>query len=175
MIYFDNWSLGAWMYLAMHGSYGIFWLFKDYVFPDPAWGRKCTILSWLMPWPIALGPYMLPGYWLMSRQTPDSAQNPTPERLFICLMLYIWGLVFVMLTDAQKYLVLRERKGLITHSMFGWSRNMNYVGEIMLYAAFGMLVQVNETWMIYSYMWGIVFMMRMTIKDYSLMQKEGWF
>ena len=59
--------------------------------------------------------------------------------------------------------------------MMGWSRNMNYVGEIMLYAAFGVLVQCNETWMIYSYMWGIVFMMRMTIKDYSLMQKDGWF
>ena len=55
-------------------------------------------------------------------------------------MLYIFGLVFVMLTDAQKYLVLRERKGLITHSMMGWSRNMNYAGEIMLYAAFGVLV-----------------------------------
>ena len=56
-------------------------------------------------------------------------------------MLYIFGLVFVMLTDAQKYLVLRERRGLITHSMMGWSRNMNYFGEVMLYAAFGVLVQ----------------------------------
>ena len=67
MIYYDNWSLGAWIYLAMHGSYGIFWLFKDFVFPDPSWDRKCTIVSWLLPWPIALIPYMLPGYWLMSR------------------------------------------------------------------------------------------------------------
>ena len=34
MVYYDNWSMGAWLYLAMHGSYVIFWLMKDFVFPD---------------------------------------------------------------------------------------------------------------------------------------------
>ena len=34
MIYFDNWTLGSWLYLALHGSYGMFWIFKDYTFPD---------------------------------------------------------------------------------------------------------------------------------------------
>ena len=48
---------------------------------------------------------------------------------------------------------------------------MNYLGEIMLYAAFGFLVGRWETWLVYSYMWGIVFMIRMVIKDYSLSQK----
>ena len=171
MVYYDNWSLGAWLYFAMHGSYGICWLLKDFVFPDPSWRKKCTIVSWLLPWPIAMVPYMLPGYWMMSRQGTETVQNPSGERMFISLILYIFGLVFVMLTDAQKYLVLKERKGLITHSMMGNSRNMNYLGEMMLYAAFGVLVGRWETWLIYSYMWGIVFMIRMTIKDYSLSKK----
>ena len=35
MVYFDNFSTGAWIYLALHGSYGFFWVFKDTVFPDP--------------------------------------------------------------------------------------------------------------------------------------------
>ena len=35
MCYFDNFSLGAWVYLALHGSYGVLWLVKDIVFPDP--------------------------------------------------------------------------------------------------------------------------------------------
>ena len=73
-----------------------------------------------------------------------------------------------MLTDAQKFLVLRERKGLIKHAMMGWSRNMNYLGEIMLYASFGILVNRWETFFIYSYMWGIVFMLKMIAKDYRL-------
>lgn len=29
MIYFDNFTLTAYIYLAMHGSYGFFWLLKD--------------------------------------------------------------------------------------------------------------------------------------------------
>lgn len=58
--------------------------------------------------------------------------------------------------------------------MHGWSRNMNYVGEIMLYAAFGVLAQRWETWIIFSYMWGIIFMIRMNVKDHSLSKKDGW-
>jgi hypothetical protein len=71
-----------------------------------------------------------------------------------------------MLTDAQKYLVLKERKGLITHGMNAWSRNMNYFGEMMLYASFGVLVPRWEVALIYAYMWGVVFYLKMAIKDY---------
>ena len=96
--------------------------------------------------------------------------------MLLALMVYMNGVVLMLLTDAQKYLVLRERKErkLINHCMHGWSRNMNYVGEIMLYAAFGILVQRWEVWAIYSYMWCIIFMIRMNVKDYSLSKKEGW-
>ena len=89
-------------------------------------------------------------------------------------MIYMFGLMIMMLTDVEKYLVLRERRGLITHCMHAWSRNMNYVGEIMLYASFGMLVQRWEVWFVYSYMWGLVFMIRILTKDYSLSKKAGW-
>ena len=34
MNYFDNFSLGAWLYLSLHGSYGVWWVIKDLVFPD---------------------------------------------------------------------------------------------------------------------------------------------
>jgi len=60
--------------------------------------------------------------------------------MFACIMLYIFGLMLMMLTDVQKYLVLREKRGLITHCMHAWSRNMNYVGEMMLYASFGFMI-----------------------------------
>lgn len=53
--------------------------------------------------------------------------------------MYIIGVVFMLLTDVQKYLVLMHKKGLISFGMNGWSRNMNYVGEMMLYASFGVL------------------------------------
>jgi len=43
----------------------------------------------------------------------------------------------------------------------------------MLYASFGILVNDCRFWFILSYMWGFVFMIRMTIKDNSLWKKEG--
>ena len=41
--------------------------------------------------------------------------------------------------DAQKYFVLREKKGLITHGFNALSRNTNYLGEIMIYASFNVI------------------------------------
>ena len=135
MWYYDNYTTGAYLYLSLHGSYGFFWLLKDFVFPDPGFLRLCTISSWLMPWPVALIPYMMLPYWMITDRPFVSN-----ERMFVCIMTYTTGVMLMMLTDAQKYLVLREKKGLITHCMQGWSRNMNYLGEIMLYASFGVLV-----------------------------------
>ena len=31
-----------------------------------------------------------------------------------------------------------------------------------------------EIWYVFAYMWGIVFVLRMKNKDYSLSKKEGW-
>ena len=45
MLYFDNFSLGAWVYLTVHGSYGMFWILKDVIFPDAKFGGNLTLLS----------------------------------------------------------------------------------------------------------------------------------
>lgn len=34
MIYFNNWSLGMWIYFVLYGTYGTLWLAKGFVFPD---------------------------------------------------------------------------------------------------------------------------------------------
>ena len=138
MCYFDNFSLGAWVYLALHGNYGLIWFLKDRVFPDAGFSREATTLSALFPFPVVLIPYYFIAYWMI--EGLDEAQrNPSYERIFVAIQLYCLGVVFMVLTDAQKYLVLRERKGLITHGMTGWSRNMNYLGEMMLYSSFAVL------------------------------------
>jgi protein-S-isoprenylcysteine O-methyltransferase Ste14 len=169
MWYFDTWTKGTYLYLALHGSYGFFWVMKDYTFPDPGFARKVTLVSWLMPWPVALIPYMFIPYWMVTEDP-----HVSDERMLLAIFLYVNGIVLMMLTDAAKYYVLRERKGLITHKMHGWSRNMNYVGEIMLYASFGVLCQKWEVWAIFAYVWCLIFPLRMSCKDYSLSKKEGW-
>ena len=101
MWYFDNYSLGAYTYLSLHGSYGFFWLLKDFVFPDPGFLRLCTPASFAMPWFVALVPYMLIPYWMIKDQPFVSA-----ERMFVSIMVYLFGVILMVLTDAQKYLVL---------------------------------------------------------------------
>lgn len=55
-----------------------------------------------------------------------------------------------------------------------WSRNPNYVGEMMIYSSFALLVQRWEPWYVLSYMWTLIFSSRMVQKDYSLSKKAGW-
>ena len=35
--WYHNMSTAAWIYLAMHGSYGLVWIIKDLAFPDATW------------------------------------------------------------------------------------------------------------------------------------------
>lgn len=51
---------------------------------------------------------------------------------------------------------------------------MNFLGEMMLYASFGVLCQKNEVWYIYAYVWTVIFSIRMLVKDYSLSKKVDW-
>lgn len=34
MVYFDNYKPSMYLYLFLHGTYGIFWVTKDIFFPD---------------------------------------------------------------------------------------------------------------------------------------------
>ena len=172
MVYYDNFSTGAWIYLALHGTYGFFWVFKDTVFPDPGFMTKTTFMSLLFTTVVGLIPYYFLGYWMMSKTGAD--REVSNERLFVATVVFIHGLLYTVMTDAQKYLVLRERRGLITHCMNGWSRNLNYVGEMMLYGSFWILIWRWEPAVIFAWMWGIVFVLKMTMKEYSLSMKEGW-
>lgn len=67
MLYFDNFSLAAWLYLALHGSYGLIWVLKDYTFPDASFQRKVTLMSTLVPFFCVLQPYCYGGYLICSR------------------------------------------------------------------------------------------------------------
>mmetsp|Transcript_26319 Transcript_26319/g.18674 ORF Transcript_26319/g.18674 Transcript_26319/m.18674 type:complete len:234 (+) Transcript_26319:200-901(+) len=171
MVYFDNWSLGAWCYLILHGSYGVIWLSKDRITPDPLFDLPCTVLSSISSVLLILGPYCYIGFLMMSGQAD---QNPHPERIFVCAWLYIFGVLLMMLADAKKYYLLKERRHLMNYGLMKYTRNPNYLGEIMLYGAFAILLNRWEPWLVLSYMWGFVFMYRMTCKDYFLSKKQGW-
>ena len=66
MYYFDNWSSASYLYLALHGTYGLTWILKDFTFPDAGFERPVTLLSALVGFFGILVPYMYAGYLVTS-------------------------------------------------------------------------------------------------------------
>lgn len=112
------------LYLALHGSYGIFWVIKDIVFPDARFMAKASIGSCLLCF------IFLTGYWLIP--VPLAAgygiNNPSSERIIFLIILYVAGLILMLGSDYQKYVTLKVKKGLISSGFFKYSRNPNYLG-----------------------------------------------
>ena len=162
-----------WTYFILHGSYGILWVTKGMITPDASFESKVSITCAINAWVVVLGPYLIAGYMIASRKSVE-AQEPHPERIVFACLLYIFGVVMMLGTDAQKFFVLKERRGLITHGFNALTRNCNYLGEIMLYASFNVIAQVQITWYVYAFVWGFIFTSRMASKEYSLSKKDGW-
>ena len=169
MYYFDNFGYGAYAYLALHGSYGFCWLLKEIVFPDAGFAVKVTFLSFITAFVGVLGPYWVAAYILISSSTYVS-----PLRLCTAVMIYAFGLVLMMGADTQKFFVLKVKKGLISNGWFRYCRNPNYLGEIMIYSSFAILSQHYIPWLIYTYIWGLVFVSNWALKEESYKKKAGW-
>lgn len=133
MLYFQNFSTAAWVYLALHGSYGFMWLLKDRIFPDKQWEQTVSVGYALFVF-VVLGLYWLPPFILISQGTVTP-----PYVIGISVALCMMGVMLHYTSDAQKYYTLTYRKGLITEGFFSRTRNMNYLGELMIYCGFALL------------------------------------
>lgn len=104
MIYYWNFSRGAWIYFVLHGTYGWFWMLKHFTFPDASFERKMTLVSAVLLWVCILSPYLLPGYLMISG---GADQYPSYEKCAFVLILYFFGVVLMLGADGQKYYTLR--------------------------------------------------------------------
>ena len=128
MVYYNNFSTGAWLYLSLHGTYGLLWFLKDMVFPDKSFQAKLTIV------PALLVSLFLLSYWLMGFEIMCGLgdQNPSGKKIFGCFFLFSLGNILMMCADLQKYIVLKYKKGLIDDYFMKNNRNTNYFGEIIV-------------------------------------------
>lgn len=171
MYYYKNYSLGSVMYLVLHGSYGFLWLLKDIAFGDKSFNQKCTIPSFLLICIVLLMYWYIP----FLQISGVGIQNPSIYRISTAFLFYIFGVNIMLASDCQKYFTLKYKKGLICEGMFYYSRNPNYLGEIMLYSSFAILVGDLRAWVILLSVWGTAFNMNMYLKDEtSLKLKDGW-
>jgi protein-S-isoprenylcysteine O-methyltransferase Ste14 len=166
-------STAAWLYLALHGSYGLNWLLKDLIFPDAKWQERATIASCVLG-AIGLGAYWLAGWLIISGHTSMAYPLPANVWYCLCVSLCVLGCIIMTASDVQKFCTLRLRKGLITDGMFSRIRHPNYLGEMMVYGAFALLAWHWIPLLVLAYYWGVLFSTNMVIKEASMSRYPEW-
>jgi len=168
MFYFNNFSTTAFVYLALHGSYGFFWLLKDSVYPDAQWEKGVALISHFL---IFTG---LLSYWVSPFIIISTHVEVSPFYLYLTLVTYISGTVLHFGSDAQKFFTLKYKKGLITEGFFSRVRNPNYLGEALIYYSFAMLSQHWLPFVIMTAVFALLFLPNMYRKDRSLSRYPGF-
>ena len=141
MYYFDSWNnIVAWIYLALHGTYGYMWILKSKIFPDRQWESKTTIRYGLFIW-LGLSLYWISPYIIISGNSILPFSIPMyPIYIFFCVTIYIFGVFLHFTSDIQKYIQLKYNpSNLIDNGMFKLLRNTNYLGELLIYLGFSLL------------------------------------
>jgi len=127
-------NMPALIYLALHGSYGMLWILKSYIFPDRQWESNCSLGYGLLIW-FGLSLYWIAPYLIIT------CKPIIPNWYIACaIIIYIFGIFFHFTSDMQKFIQLKYNPNqLITDGMFKRIRNTNYLGELFIYAGFSML------------------------------------
>ncbi len=162
MVAYNNFTLGAWVYLALHGTYGLLWLLKDRIYPDKQWEQEVSLANGIVVFGI-VGLYWIAPFILIS-----SGSEPALPLVAGAISTTILGIFLHYVSDAQKYYTLKYQPGLITEGFFARCRNTNYLGEILIYLGFAMLVR---HWLPFAILGGLiasVFLPNMRKKDQSL-------
>lgn len=167
---FNNWRAHCWFYTAAHGSYGLCWLLKHALFPDPSWSVQITIGGAIMSFLYVLGPYCVAPYLLMS----GTAAPPSIARCANAAIVYVVGLGLMMAADGYKAAILAVRPGLITSGPFALCRHPNYLGEMMIYGSFAAMVPHWAPKFILAYVWSLVFLTNILMKEARMSRHEGW-
>ena len=173
MAWYGNTSTEAWIYLALHGSYGIAWVMKDVAFPDPRWQVRITFGGGFMTVALVLGLYWVFPVLLIS-DVLGPRPNASPALLAGAVTLHTLGLFLMVAADAQRHFTLRYRQGLITDGLYRYVRRPNYLGEMMIYGTYALMVRHWVAWAILAWVWGAVFLPNMALTDASLSRHDGF-
>lgn len=170
MNYYDNFTTTAWVYLGLHGIYGYCWLIKDFGFRDHQFNDRISVLA-----SINLYVFLIGWYWITPWLLISGFIEPSGPVVFAAIAIHTLGVVTMMAADGQRHWILkyRQQPGLITDGVYRYTRNPNYLGELMLYAAYPMLAQHWIAWAIYAYM-ASYFLARMKNKDHAISRHPGW-
>ncbi len=133
-----NWNawdnVTAWIYLALHGTYGLMWVLKSRTFGDKQWEQPCHPAYGLVIW----GALSL--YWVAPVLICMQGRTAPPWLLGGAVAIYTIGVFFHFASDMQKHVSLQLNPGhLFTGGLWARSRNPNYFGELCIYFGFSVL------------------------------------
>ncbi len=174
MYYYQNFTDQAWVYLALHGSYGFCWLLKDIIFPDPKWQTRITFGGALVAITAVLGPYWVIPFLLISPVLGENHIGANWIVLTIAIAVHTLGLAIMLTADAQKFFTLKHQKGLITSGMFRYIRHPNYLGEMIIYGAYATVVWCWIPWAILAWVWIGLFAVNIFMKEQSMSRYPQW-
>lgn len=164
MAWFNQWqNPTAWIYLALHGTYGWLWVLKSRLFPDQQWESEKGLWYGLYIW-AGLSLYWISAFIITSR----GVQAP-PWLLGLTVCIYTVGIFLHYVADMQKYIELKYNPGhLITDGLLSRARNINYFGELLIYLGFGLLAMHWLPLVVILLFFIIVWVPNMLKKDKSL-------
>lgn len=173
MAYTSAWSrYDAWLYLAIHGMYGVLWVTKSRVFGDRQWERPLTPLRAAM---LTAG---LLGYWVGPVVMLAKPQDAPPWLVGAVVALFGAGVFLHFAADMQKHMAMTLRPGvLLTDGLWARTRNPNYLGELCIYAAFASLSRHPAPFVLFAFVIGVEWVPNMRRKDASLSRYPafaGW-
>jgi len=168
MSHYQVFTYTSYLYLGMHGSYSILWLLKELWYPDGSWMRPLSLL-----WCI-VGFGGMCAYWIAPFLICYRNHEASNTAILMSMVCFSFGLFFHFGSDCQKYFTLKLRKGLITDGFFSYTRNPNYLGEILMYVGFMILGGSVIPFVCLFLVSVFLFYPYMRKKDISMERHEGF-
>jgi protein-S-isoprenylcysteine O-methyltransferase Ste14 len=166
-------STAAFVYLGLHGAYGLVWFLKAVTFPDPNWQVFITLPSSVVV-AVCLGLYWCIGWLLISGTSQLAYPLPEPVWFTLCIVICTLGVAIMLAADAQKYFTLKVKRGLITDGMFRYIRHPNYLGEMMIYLALALMAWHWFPAVVLAFVWIQLFAVNMVMKEASMSRYPEW-
>ncbi len=165
MAVFDQWhNPTAWVYFAIHGTYGMLWVLKSRIFPDESWEQPIGLIYALYIW----GGLTL--YWASPLIITSQNVEAPLWLMTACIIMYSLGVFLHFASDMQKHTALKLKPGLITDGMWSYIRNPNYLGELLIYLAFALLAMHWIPLVVLALFIVIIWLPNMRAKDRVLSQ-----
>jgi protein-S-isoprenylcysteine O-methyltransferase Ste14 len=162
MFFYQNYSSTAYLYLSLHGTYGILWTLKSLVCPDKSFMYKIDV------WEGFYSSLFLMLYWVFPFVIVKYNTILLNWELCIVMTIFTIGVFLHFGSDIQKYYTLLQKKKFIDEGFFKWIRNPNYLGELFIYSSFVYCTQSRLCYIILLFNVCCIWIPRMYIKEWYL-------